>query len=95
MDSVSVYLSPGAVITLGVESHRVRIEILYDLVILIEQTHGHLVGAPTITPAAVPAGYVMHCLVRRRESAYMYIKSTPSYQSSTVTAGCASSCSAV
>lgn len=55
-DNVSVYLFPRAVITVGVESHRLRFELLYDLVILIQQTRGHLVGATTIRPPAVPAG---------------------------------------
>lgn len=56
MDDVSVYLFPRAVITVRVQSHRLRFELLDDLMILIQQRHGHLVGATAVRPPAVPAG---------------------------------------
>lgn len=53
---LSVYLFPRAVIRVGVKSHQLRLELLYDLLILVQQTRGYLVGAATIRPTAVPAG---------------------------------------
>ncbi len=54
--TLSEYLFPRAVVTVRVKSHRLRFELLYDRVILIQQTHGHLVGTATIRPPTVPAG---------------------------------------
>lgn len=54
----SVYLSPRAVVAVGVKGHRLRVELLDGRVILIQQRCGHLVGAPAVAPAAVPAGWV-------------------------------------
>lgn len=56
--ALSMYLFPRAVISVRIESHLFRFELLYDLMILIQQTHSHLVGATAICPPAVPAGRV-------------------------------------
>lgn len=54
----STYLSPRAVVTVRVESHRLRFELLDDQMIFIQQRCSHLVGAPAVGPPAVPAGPV-------------------------------------
>lgn len=84
MNDVSMYLFPRAVITVRVKSHRLRFELLEDLLTLIQQTHSHLVGATTICPPAVPAGRVPSYLAALRRTTHMRVKS---YQSSTVTTG--------
>lgn len=55
---VIVYLSPRAVVTVGVKGHGLRFELLDDQVIFIQQSCGHLVGAPAVGPPTVPAGGV-------------------------------------
>lgn len=92
----TVYLCPWAVVTVRVKGHRLRLELLDDRVILIQQSCGHLVGAPAVCPPAVPAGGVS-CQQHwhRDKGAFAVSKDASSYQSSTLTAGWASSCSAV
>lgn len=49
------YLCPGAVVRVGVQCHRLRTLLLQDLLILIQQTHRHLISAATVCPSTVPA----------------------------------------
>lgn len=52
----TVYLSPRAVVTVRVKGHRLGLELLDDRATLVQQSCGHLVGAPAVCPPAVPAG---------------------------------------
>lgn len=60
--ALPIYLFPRAVITLRVKSHWLMFELLYDLMVLIQQAHGHLISAATVCPPTVPVNSVSHKL---------------------------------
>lgn len=92
----TVYLSPWAVVTVRVKGHWLRFELLDDQVIFIQQSCGHLVGAPAVGPPTVPAGGVSCQQHWHQDKGHELSRRTRrSHQSSTLTAGWASSCAAV
>lgn len=68
-----VYLFPRAVVIVGIKGHRISFELLYDLLILTQQTHRHLVGATTVSPPTVPAAWITWRSVMLRDTTHPHI----------------------